>query len=299
MEGARPANACLGFHLYGHSGGANLVAALLGLRRDLACTVPADGKLAGSGKSTVSDPALQVFWASDAIPNIARNHAARIIVVIDPQDRIVPISNQLPFVEKLRRAGGKVEVFFIDSGGDEHADHHATTGHAALVMRECVRGASHDNIAAGLALGANVRIHKSGCQVKAWGLRSTRCLDPSSIRDFTSTLQRCLLPLRKERLLSAPLTVATWSAYLGKITVPPEPISESSCASHTFGDQCLTSIIPFLDQRFANTKSMALNGRASIGADTYLRKTCYFLRHRLRLRTCTSLRCKVFAQSDG
>jgi dienelactone hydrolase len=140
-----------GFHLYGHSGGANLVAALLGLRRDLACTVPADGKLAGSGKRNVSDPALQVFWASDAIPNIARNHAARIIVVIDPQDRIIPISNQLPFVEKLRRAGGKVEVFFVDSGGDEHADHHATTGHAALVMRECIRGASHDDIAAGLA----------------------------------------------------------------------------------------------------------------------------------------------------
>jgi dienelactone hydrolase len=140
-----------GFHLYGHSGGANLVAALLGLRTDLACTVPADGKLAGSGKRNVSDPALQVFWASNSIPRIAQNHGARIIVVIDPQDRIVPISNQLPFVEKLRRVGGKIEVFFVDSGGDEHADHHATTGHAALVMRECVRGANHDEIAASLA----------------------------------------------------------------------------------------------------------------------------------------------------
>jgi hypothetical protein len=53
-----------GFHLYGHSGGANLVAALLALRRDIGCAVPADGKLAGSGKRNVSDPALQVFWAS-------------------------------------------------------------------------------------------------------------------------------------------------------------------------------------------------------------------------------------------
>jgi len=140
-----------GFHIYGHSGGANLVAALLGLRTDLVCAVPADGKLAGSGKRNVSDPALQIFWASDAIPKIARNRGARIIVVIDPQDRIVPMSNQLPFVEKLRRAGGKVEVFFVNSGGDEHADHHATTGHAALVMRECVRGTNHDQIAADLA----------------------------------------------------------------------------------------------------------------------------------------------------
>ena len=140
-----------GFHLYGHSGGANLVAALLGIRRDIACAVPADGKIAGNGKRDVSDPALQVFWASDSISAIARNPSARIIVVIDPQDRIVPIHNQLPFVEKLRQMGGKVEVFFVDSGGDEHADHHATTGHAEVVIRDCLRGARYDEIAVDLA----------------------------------------------------------------------------------------------------------------------------------------------------
>jgi len=72
-------------------------------------------------------------------------------VVIDPQDRIVPIHNQLPFVEKLRQTGGKVEVFFVDSGGDEHADHHATTGHAEVVIRDCLRGARYDEIAVDLA----------------------------------------------------------------------------------------------------------------------------------------------------
>jgi predicted esterase len=140
-----------GFHLYGHSGGANLVAALLALRKDIACAVPADGQLAGSGKREVSDPALQIFWASDNIPSIARNRSARIIVVIDPQDRVVSIHNQLPFVEKLRQAGGKVEVFFVDAGGDEHADHHATTGHAEVVIRDCLHGAGYDEIATDLA----------------------------------------------------------------------------------------------------------------------------------------------------
>jgi hypothetical protein len=71
--------------------------------------------------------------------------------VIDPQDRIVSIHNQLPFVEKLPQAGGKVEVFFVDAGGDEHADHHATTGHAEVVIRDCLRGAKYEENASDLA----------------------------------------------------------------------------------------------------------------------------------------------------
>ena len=140
-----------GFHVYGHSGGGNLVAGLLGLRKDLACAVPADGQLAEMGRRKSSDPALQTFVATDIASTIAQNRSARILVVTDPQDRTVPLHQQLPFVDALRKAGGQVEHFFVYSGGDASADHHFTTPHAALVMRDCIGGASYVQIAADLA----------------------------------------------------------------------------------------------------------------------------------------------------
>lgn len=139
-----------GFNLEGHSGGGNLVAGLLGLRRDISCAVPADGGL-DNRTTKGGDPALNVFSPSDEVPAIARNRTARILVVTDPQDAVVRIENQRPFVDKLRKAGGEVSVFYVDAGGDEHSDHHFTTPHADLVMRDCIRGASYDEIAADVA----------------------------------------------------------------------------------------------------------------------------------------------------
>ena len=155
LDAIKARNGFEGFHVYGHSGGGNLAAGLLELRNDIGCDVVADGQLTHpnphgikieTGKS--ADPAFEVFDVTDAVTTIARNRSARILVVTDPQDQIVRIEHQNPFVEKLKQAGGNVEQFFVDSGGPEH---HFTAAHAAVVMRDCIRGASHDEIAADLA----------------------------------------------------------------------------------------------------------------------------------------------------
>jgi len=155
LEGIKHRHRFEGFHVYGHSGGGNLVAGLLELRHDIGCDVPADGQLThpnphgikiDHGKSP--DPARQVFDVTDDAAIIARNRSARILVVIDPEDKIVTIHHQLPFVEKLRKLGRQVELFYVDTG---EADHHGTTPHAAEVMRDCVRGLGHDDIAMNLA----------------------------------------------------------------------------------------------------------------------------------------------------
>jgi PAN domain len=144
-----------GFHIYGHSGGGNLAAGLLELRNDIGCDVPAEGQLAKpnphgikleTGRS--ADPAHHVFDVTEDAAIIARNKTARILVVTDPEDRIVRPEHQTPFVEKLRAAGRQVDQFFVQSDGP---DHHGTAFYAAVVMRDCVRGASHDEIAADLA----------------------------------------------------------------------------------------------------------------------------------------------------
>jgi formylglycine-generating enzyme required for sulfatase activity len=136
-----------GFHVYGHSGGADLVGGLLTLRKDIGCAVPADGILAPNPVPKAPDPALQFFDSSAHVAAIAQNRSARILVVTDPQDMVVKSQNQLPFVDKLRKAGGQVEQFMVEASDDEH---HFTTPHAELVMSDCLRGASHDEIAADL-----------------------------------------------------------------------------------------------------------------------------------------------------
>jgi pimeloyl-ACP methyl ester carboxylesterase len=133
-----------GFNVYGHSGGGLLVGALLALRKDIGCAVPADGILAVSPKPRSPDPALQYFEVSAHIAAIVQNRGARILVVTDPQDKVVTIQNQNPFVERLRSAGGQVDQFFVNATDDEH---HFTTPHAEVVMADCLRGASHDEIA--------------------------------------------------------------------------------------------------------------------------------------------------------
>jgi hypothetical protein len=140
-----------GFHIYGHSGGAMLVGGLLRLRTDIACAVPADGRLQGTRKANLPDPALRDFNLVDSIPIIARNRSARILVVTDPQDKDITVDEQTPFVEKLRAVGGQVEQFLVDSGSYDAAFHHFTTPHAEVVIRDCIRGASREEITADLA----------------------------------------------------------------------------------------------------------------------------------------------------
>jgi hypothetical protein len=144
-----------GFHIYGHSGGGNLAAGLLELRSDIGCDVIADGQLTDPNShgikienSKSADPESVIFDVTDAVGAIARDRSARIIVVTDPQDRIVTVEHQNPFVEKLKQHGGVVDQFFVDSGGPEH---HFTAAHAAVAMRDCIRGADHNEIAADLA----------------------------------------------------------------------------------------------------------------------------------------------------
>jgi hypothetical protein len=144
-----------GFHIYGHSGGGNLTAGLLELREDIGCDVPAEGQLTHPNPHGIkverggsADPARQVFDVTEDVAIIARNRAARILVVTDPHDRIVTVEHQNPFVERLRKTGRQVDQFFVESNGP---DHHGTSVFAAAVMRDCIRGASRDEIAADLA----------------------------------------------------------------------------------------------------------------------------------------------------
>ncbi len=95
-------------------------------------------------------------------------------------------------------------------------------------------------------------------------------------------------PERKRRPLS----------NFGKIAVPTETISETTRTGHAVPNQRLASVIPFLNQRLAHAKTMALDRRASIGARADLGELRYVLRELLRFLPRAPLGREIFAQSN-
>jgi hypothetical protein len=137
LEAIKRRHRFVGFHLVGQSGGAALVASLPARRNDIGCAVPGSGPLSWNDKKS-QDPALHYADPSDVVAAIARNRAARILVVTDPADENVLVERQMTFVRKLRQAGGQVDQFFVQATDREH---HGVSAYSTLVIAECVRGA--------------------------------------------------------------------------------------------------------------------------------------------------------------
>jgi pimeloyl-ACP methyl ester carboxylesterase len=159
-----------GFNVYGHSGGAMLAAGLLSLRQDIGCAVLADGWLSTGAPARPSDPAKLYFDAVTQIAPIARNRA-KILVVSDPQDAIVTVETQTPFIAAIRKAGWRAEQFFVYATDEEH---HFTTPHAEVVMNGCLRGASHDEIVSDLA---QLEVKLLAAKARAEALAGVRIAD--------------------------------------------------------------------------------------------------------------------------
>jgi dienelactone hydrolase len=153
-----------GFHLIGQSGGATLVAGLLGLRNDVGCAVPGSGNLIqlAAMKTPNSSPASWIDPAAMA-PAIVKGSKARILVVTDPNDMVVPAERQTGFVSRLRDAGGAVEQLFVQATDDKH---HGVTLYAVYAMDACIRGSSDAEIAKGLATYVKSRVASARPNVK-------------------------------------------------------------------------------------------------------------------------------------
>jgi len=140
-------------NMYGQSGGASLVGALLSMRTDINCAVPGSGRLVANANAikrnnSTTDPALHIMNPYDGIPVIVQRSRAKIMVVTDPRDEAVTRDHQDPFVHSLLRAGRQVEQYYVNASDPKH---HGVAKYALAVTRECVRGSTHDQIARVLA----------------------------------------------------------------------------------------------------------------------------------------------------
>jgi hypothetical protein len=149
-----------GFHVFGQSGGATLTGGLLALRQDIGCAIPGSGRLALLVKpKEVADPVLERFDPVKMIPAILRNSsAARIIVLTDPEDKVVPRRNQSEFVEQFREAGGRIEQFFVESTSSKN---HGLAAYSAFVMRQCILNKSPQEIGRRLERFAEKRLDQA------------------------------------------------------------------------------------------------------------------------------------------
>lgn len=151
-----------GFHLIGQSGGGTLVGGLLALRTDIYCAVPGSGRLALLGRAKlVNDPALRRFDPIRRIPDILRNDTPqrRILVVTDPQDRVVRKKNQDMFVDRYLEAGGRVEQYYVRSTNEQRR--HGVIPYSMFVAGSCAQGKSDEEISAELADYVNERLAKA------------------------------------------------------------------------------------------------------------------------------------------
>ena len=101
--------------LAGLSGGGHLVAALIADRSDIGCAVIASGNVSIRQRNAEMNWKTDITGFSDfvdpidLVERVAKSPPRRLIVLTDPDDRIVPAASQSAYVAALRKAGVAVD----------------------------------------------------------------------------------------------------------------------------------------------------------------------------------------------
>src|SRR5580658_6672737 len=80
-----------------------------------------------------------------------------------------------------------------------------------------------------------------------------------------------------------------------EVAVPAKTVLETGRSGHAVFDQRLAAVVPFLNQRLAHGKAVALDGGTAIGADANLREARGLLRKLLGLLPRAAFRGDIFA----
>lgn len=147
------------FILIGHSGGGQIVAALLNRRRDIAASVLSSGLVSMKQVTAYWEfrreiPGRLLYDAQsyydpvDEIWRIRRDPLPEIYVISDPEDRIVPFYSQLYYVRRLRALGLKPHHIYAYAPGPQR---HLLAGHAKRAAALFAQGKSAEDIRMALA----------------------------------------------------------------------------------------------------------------------------------------------------
>jgi dienelactone hydrolase len=138
------------FHLVGQSGGGHTVAGLVQRRTDIGCAVMASGVV--SAKSMVRDLGKPVtanikalYDPIDFVGSMEHQPGRRMIVLSDPDDRIVSFRSQREFVESVKQKGLPI-LHVTASAGDK--GFHGLTGQGLRIAGDCAKGLDDETLVA-------------------------------------------------------------------------------------------------------------------------------------------------------
>jgi dienelactone hydrolase len=129
-------------HAVGQSGGGHTVAALLQRRGDLGCAVITSGTVSVKGHTRDMGKPLnaKVVSSYDPIDHVkAMQHqpGRRVILLSDPEDRVIPFRSQREFVERVKARG--LPILHLTAGaGDERF--HGLGSDGLRLAADCAKG---------------------------------------------------------------------------------------------------------------------------------------------------------------
>jgi dienelactone hydrolase len=137
-------------HAVGQSGGGHTIAALLQTRGDLGCAVITSGTVSVKGHHRDMGKPLNAKVVSsydpiDHVEAMEQHPGRRIILLSDPEDRVVPIRSQREFVERVKAKG--LPVLHLTAGaGDERS--HGLGSNGLRLAVDCAKGVDDETLAA-------------------------------------------------------------------------------------------------------------------------------------------------------
>jgi pimeloyl-ACP methyl ester carboxylesterase len=129
-------------HFAGHSGGGHIVAALAQTRNDIGCAVITSGALSvvtmqrDAGRPLDRRP-LPFYDPIDHVASMAAHPGLRLIVVSDPDDRIVSFRSQREFVDRVRARD--LPIMHITAAAPDKQSHNLHA-HGIRLAADCAKG---------------------------------------------------------------------------------------------------------------------------------------------------------------
>ena len=130
------------FHFAGHSGGGHLVAAIAQARDDIGCAIITSGALSVTTmhRDAGRAPGRGPSWFYDPIDHVASMTARaslRLVVISDPDDKVVSFGSQREFVERVKARD--LPIVHITAAAPDKQSHNLHA-HGIRLAADCAKG---------------------------------------------------------------------------------------------------------------------------------------------------------------
>jgi pimeloyl-ACP methyl ester carboxylesterase len=142
LDGLKARHGIKRFHFAGHSGGGHIVAALAQARDDIGCAVITSGALSvmtmhrDAGRPFGRTPPM-FYDPIDHVARMAARPGLRLVVVSDPDDKVVSFHSQREFVDRVEARN--LPIMHITAAARDERSHNLHA-HGIRLAADCAKG---------------------------------------------------------------------------------------------------------------------------------------------------------------